>query len=118
LQVSSGRVSLAWTRATDPAIVLPATTTFSHPNNNPKHFTCSQQHTTHTNTKKTQNQAKNHLKLKTLTSLTWKELVQMTRIPNSEHHNSGNNLVSWKNNGTEQNKDIEVSPQGNTKIKL
>ncbi|QCE00588.1 hypothetical protein DEO72_LG7g1878 [Vigna unguiculata] len=42
----------------------------------------------------------------------------MTRIPNSEHHSSGDNLVSWKNSGTEQNKVIEVSPQGNTKIKL
>jgi len=26
--------------------------------------------------------------------------------------------VSWKSNGTKQNKVIEVSPQGNTKIKL
>jgi len=36
----------------------------------------------------------------------------MTCIPNSEHHSSENNLVNWKNNRTEHNKDIEVSPQG------
>jgi len=39
---------------------------------------------------------------KLIASLTWKELVQMTRISNSEHHNSGDNLVSWKI--VEQNK--------------
>jgi len=42
----------------------------------------------------------------------------VTRIPNSEHHSSGDNFVSWKNSETEQNRVIEVSPQGNTKIKL
>jgi len=33
---------------------------------------------------------------KILASLTWKELAKRLIYPNSEHHNSENNLLSWK----------------------